>query len=178
MSDLMSEARARTRADLAYESLYCAAIGGSVIALFFLVIDAVNGQPLFTPSLLGGVLFGGADRRDDHRGAHGLGRATRPSSTSSSFGDASARAWRSSRTRWSCTRDIRPRCCSACSRRSSGSSWWRAMFLLPGVISVLGFWRVAGANLLAAVGHRRVPVGEPSARGVGEASSKPPTVSS
>jgi hypothetical protein len=58
MSDLMSEARVRTRADLAYESLYCAAIGGSVIALFFLVIDAYNGQPLFTPSLLGGVLFG------------------------------------------------------------------------------------------------------------------------
>ena len=26
------------------------------------------------------------------------------------------------------------------------------MFLLPGVISVLGFWRVAGANLLAAAG--------------------------
>jgi len=46
---------------LAYESLYCAAIGGSVIALFFLVIDAYNGQPLFTPSLLGGVLFGRAD---------------------------------------------------------------------------------------------------------------------
>src|SRR5262249_1333713 len=58
MSDLMSEARERTRADLAYESLYCAAIGGSVIALFFLVIDAYNGHPLFTPSLLGGVLFG------------------------------------------------------------------------------------------------------------------------
>jgi hypothetical protein len=26
------------------------------------------------------------------------------------------------------------------------------MFLLPGVIGVLGFWRVAGANLLAAAG--------------------------
>ena len=49
MSDLMQEARARTRADLAYESLYCAAIGGSVIALFFLVIDAYNGQPFRFP---------------------------------------------------------------------------------------------------------------------------------
>src|SRR5262245_34240826 len=58
MSDLMQEARRRTRADLAYESLYCAAIGGSISALFFLAIDVWNGRPLFTPSLLGGVLFG------------------------------------------------------------------------------------------------------------------------
>ncbi len=59
MMDLQTTARTRTRADLAYESLYCAAIGGSIVALFFLVIDAWNGRPLFTPSLLGGVLFGG-----------------------------------------------------------------------------------------------------------------------
>jgi hypothetical protein len=59
MSDLASHARARTRADLAYESLYSAAIGGSIVALFFLVFDAWNGRPLFTPSLMGGVLFGG-----------------------------------------------------------------------------------------------------------------------
>jgi hypothetical protein len=58
-SDLARDARARTRADLAYESLYCAAIGGSIVALFFLVFDAWSGRPLFTPSLMGGVLFGG-----------------------------------------------------------------------------------------------------------------------
>ena len=61
MSDLRTAARERTRADLAYQSLYCAAIGGSVIALFFLVVDTWNGRMLFTPSLMWGVLFGGAD---------------------------------------------------------------------------------------------------------------------
>lgn len=40
-----------------YESLYVAAIGGSVVALFFLAVDAVRGDPLFTPSLMGTVLF-------------------------------------------------------------------------------------------------------------------------
>lgn len=61
MSDLDKKARERTGADLIYESLYCAAIGGSAVALFFLVVDAWNGRMLFTPSLMWGVLFGGAD---------------------------------------------------------------------------------------------------------------------
>lgn len=61
MSNLESKARQRTGADLVYESIYCAAIGGSAIALFFLVFDAWNGRLLFTPSLMWGVLFGGAN---------------------------------------------------------------------------------------------------------------------
>ena len=150
MSDLMSEARVRTRADLAYESLYCAAIGGSVIALFFLVIDAWNGQPLFTPSLLGGVLFGrqAADTitevRMDWVGyatilhfivfgvigttvalvAHEVELHSRHPFTVL-FGVFAAIEW---------------------------VFLVAGMFLLPGVISALGFWRVAGANLLAAAG--------------------------
>ena len=61
MSDLAKKARERSVADLIYESIYCAAIGGSAIALFFLAVDAWNGRLLFTPSLWWGVLFGGAD---------------------------------------------------------------------------------------------------------------------
>lgn len=61
MSNLESKARERSTADLIYESIYCAAIGGSAIALFFLAVDAWNGRLLFTPSLIGGVLFAGAD---------------------------------------------------------------------------------------------------------------------
>ena len=47
-------------ADLLYDSFYSSAIGGSVVALTFLVFDTVDGQPLFTASLLGSVLFLGA----------------------------------------------------------------------------------------------------------------------
>lgn len=43
--------------DLAYGAFYSAAIGGSAVALMFLVIDLVMGRPLFTPSLLGATLF-------------------------------------------------------------------------------------------------------------------------
>lgn len=47
--------------DLAYEAFYSAAVGGLVVALFFLVVDGIRGQPLYTPSLLGSVLFRHAD---------------------------------------------------------------------------------------------------------------------
>lgn len=47
--------------DLLYDAFYGAAIGGSVIALFFLVVDSLGGRPLFTPSILGQALFTGAD---------------------------------------------------------------------------------------------------------------------
>jgi hypothetical protein len=148
MSDLKSEARVRTRADLAYESLYCAAIGGSVIALFFLVIDAYNGQPLYTPSLLGGVLFGGVDAQSVTEVrmdwvayatiahflvfsvigigvtlvAHEVELHSRHPFTIL-FGVFAAIEW---------------------------VFLVAGMFLLPGVVGVLGFWRVAGANLLSA----------------------------
>jgi hypothetical protein len=50
-----------TRADILYDSVYSGAIGGSVVALFFLAVDAAGGRALYTPSLMGSVLFGGAD---------------------------------------------------------------------------------------------------------------------
>lgn len=45
--------------DLAYDAVYSGAIGGCVVAAFFLVVDTLNGQPLQTPSLMGSALFGG-----------------------------------------------------------------------------------------------------------------------
>lgn len=44
--------------DFVYDAFSTGAIGGSVVALFFLLIDALEGQPFFTPSLMGTVLFG------------------------------------------------------------------------------------------------------------------------
>ncbi|MDH3270017.1 MAG: hypothetical protein OEN56_01715 [Gemmatimonadota bacterium] len=47
--------------DLLYEAFYGAALGGAAIAIFFLAADTIAGRPLYTPSLLGEVLFTGAD---------------------------------------------------------------------------------------------------------------------
>ena len=46
------------------ESLYAGVLGGSAVALFYLVVDLVNGQPLFTPSMIGQVLFQGVSAPD------------------------------------------------------------------------------------------------------------------
>jgi hypothetical protein len=48
---------ATPRGDFAYETFFGAAIGGAVIALFFLLIDALAGQVFFTPSLMGTALI-------------------------------------------------------------------------------------------------------------------------
>jgi len=56
-----SSASTEGTGDLLYDAFFGAAIGGAVIALFFLVVDSIAGQPMFTPSLLGEVLFTGAD---------------------------------------------------------------------------------------------------------------------
>ncbi len=44
-------------ADFLFDSFYSGAIGGAAVALFFLVTDSLDGEPLFTPSLMGSVLF-------------------------------------------------------------------------------------------------------------------------
>jgi hypothetical protein len=43
--------------DLAFDAFFGGAFGGSAIALFFLIVDSIQAQPLYTPSLLGIVLF-------------------------------------------------------------------------------------------------------------------------
>jgi len=48
-------------ADFFYDAFYGAAIGGSVVALFMAVVDAVAHEVLYTPSLLGSVLFLGVE---------------------------------------------------------------------------------------------------------------------
>ena len=43
--------------DLAYGAFYGGALGGTVIAFFFLIVDVVRGQALYTPSMLGTAMF-------------------------------------------------------------------------------------------------------------------------
>jgi hypothetical protein len=50
--------------DFVYDAFSTAAIGGSLVALFFLLVDSVRGEPLFTPSLMGSVLFEGVAAND------------------------------------------------------------------------------------------------------------------
>jgi len=46
------------------EAVYAGIFGGSAVAICFLFIDILNGQPLFTPSLMGSVLFLGVAAED------------------------------------------------------------------------------------------------------------------
>ena len=50
-----------TRGDALYEIFFCGAVGGAVIVLFFLAVDIFTSIPLYTPSLVGSVLYLGAD---------------------------------------------------------------------------------------------------------------------
>ena len=50
-----------TVGDLVYDAIFIGGIGGGLVMIFFLVYDIIaQGQALFTPSLLGSVLFDGA----------------------------------------------------------------------------------------------------------------------
>lgn len=42
------------------DGLFAGAIGGGLVALWYLLLDSIAGRPLFTPALLGSVLFKGA----------------------------------------------------------------------------------------------------------------------
>ena len=45
--------------EMLYDAFYSGAIGGCIVALFFLLVDLTVREPLFTPSLMGSVLFAG-----------------------------------------------------------------------------------------------------------------------
>ncbi|MBW2418765.1 MAG: hypothetical protein JRH19_09480 [Deltaproteobacteria bacterium] len=49
-----------TRADFVFDAFFCAGVGGSIVAIFFLIVDTLNGQAFFTPTLMGSVLLQGA----------------------------------------------------------------------------------------------------------------------
>lgn len=51
------ESRTSAKADLVFDTFFGGGVGGSAIALFFLVVDAIGGRVLFTPSVMGTALF-------------------------------------------------------------------------------------------------------------------------
>jgi hypothetical protein len=42
---------------LVYDAFFGGGIGGSTIGLFFLLMDVLEGRPLYTPAMMGAVLF-------------------------------------------------------------------------------------------------------------------------
>jgi hypothetical protein len=55
----LARRRPSLTADIVYDAFFGGGIGGSAIALFFLVMDVLEGRPLYTPAMLGSVLFTG-----------------------------------------------------------------------------------------------------------------------
>jgi len=53
-------ARVGTLADMLLDGLIAGMIGAVIVALWFLVLDAIAGRPFYTPALLGGVLLHGS----------------------------------------------------------------------------------------------------------------------
>ncbi|MGE0158387.1 MAG: hypothetical protein AB7T31_03180 [Gemmatimonadales bacterium] len=53
----LARRRPSLTADLVYDAFFGGGIAGSAIALFMLVVDALEGQPLHTPAMMGAVLF-------------------------------------------------------------------------------------------------------------------------
>ena len=50
-----------TTADFIYDAFFTAGLGGSIVAVFFLLIDVARGLPLLTPTVIGAALFQGTD---------------------------------------------------------------------------------------------------------------------
>lgn len=46
-----------TDTSVAYDAFGAGAVGGSIVCLFFLGLDAIQGRMFFTPSLMGSVMF-------------------------------------------------------------------------------------------------------------------------
>lgn len=56
---MKSEKNRSPLTDILYESFFTAGIGGSFVALVFLLLDGLAGRPFYTPSLIGQVLLFG-----------------------------------------------------------------------------------------------------------------------
>ena len=54
-------AAANERSDLILDGLFTGMIGATLVALWFLVLDTLQGRPFYTPALLGTVMLHGGD---------------------------------------------------------------------------------------------------------------------
>lgn len=55
----LARQRPTLTADLVFDGMYGGLVGASTIALFFLIVDAMHGRPLYSPTVMGASLLGG-----------------------------------------------------------------------------------------------------------------------
>jgi hypothetical protein len=150
MNELAREST-HTIGDYAYDAIYVGGIGGGLVAMFFLVFDIVTrGEALFTPSLMGSVLFDGAAPETvesvnmmavaKYTAVHFVGFGLFGLGISILTHQAEIRA-------------RHPLVVIGFVFLILEAAFWiAASVAIPGVIHRLGALRVAAANLLAAVG--------------------------
>jgi hypothetical protein len=142
--------KSRPTADFLYETFYGGAIGGSILALFFLLVDTLAGQPLFTPSLVATAIF-----TDAAASATAEVRLDMVAYFSvfhlAAFLAAGAGLSLASRALGAYAR--RPTVLVALTfALLTGGFSLLGMTLAPGVVGVIGFVWIAAGNLLTAIG--------------------------
>jgi len=140
-----------TLGDYAYDAIYVGGIGGGLVALFFLVLDVVTrGEPLFTPSLMGSVLFDRA-APETIQTVSMMAVAKYTAVHFAAFGMLGAGI--SYITHQAEIRSRHPALVIGGVFLILEAAFWLAASLaIPGVLSRLGPLPVAAANLLAATG--------------------------
>jgi hypothetical protein len=140
-----------TIGDYAYDAIYIGGIGGGLVALFFLVFDiAVHGEAMFTPSLMGSVLFDRI-RPDAVQTVSMMAVAKYTAVHFITFGLLGLGI--SYLTHQAEIRSRHPATVvGAVFVALEAGFWLAAAIVIPGVLHRIGAFPVAVANLLAAVG--------------------------
>lgn len=150
----MAESRARPAhpvADILYDTIYIAGLGGGIVALFFFVYDiAVHGDVFFTPSLMGRVLFDGIPAQ----GVQGVSMEAVAKFTPVHMAAFTlfglALSWVTQQVE---IRSRNPALVIALVFVALEVGFWIASSVfIPGVLDRIGVLPVAAANLLSAVG--------------------------
>ena len=139
-----------TWADIAFDAIYVGFIAGSAVAFYFLAVDFANGHVFFTPSLMGQVLFQGAD-------AHVVARVDLAMVAAFTivhfigFGLVGAAV---SFTVHEVEIHLKHPAIDlgVLFLAFEGAILLVAPFIMPGVIEVVGPWNIAASNMLAAAG--------------------------
>lgn len=140
-----------TVGDLVYDAVFIGGIGGGLVALFFLVLDVfARNQALFTPSLMGSVLF-------DRMPASAVDTVNMAAVAKfSAFHLAAFSGLGLVIAYLTHQAEIRSKhpivVIGVVFVVLEAAFWLAASFAFPGVLERLGVLAVAAANLLAAVG--------------------------
>ena len=146
-----SDRSTHTTANLLYDAVYIAGVGGGIVALFFLVYDVfTRGDAFFTPSLMGSVLF-------DHVPAESVQTVSMEAMVKFTLVHIGAFSLLGLALAWLTHQaELRARhpalVIGLVFVGLEAAFWVGTSFVIPGVLERIGVIPVAAANLLAAVG--------------------------